>query len=632
MSNSQLPSSWALPILAAVADVSSGIGFPNEFQGNATGDLPFCKVSDISIAVQKTNGVLGKANHYVSYATAAKLKGHPLNVGSTVFAKIGEAVRLNRRAIVSTPCLIDNNVMAVKARFDVMDGYLHYFLTTVDLGEYARSTTVPALRKGDVENLLFPLAPQAEQTRITNQLDTLLTRIQACNDRFDAIPALLKRFRQAILDAALNGALLEMDSESAAESEVPKVPISAIASVGTGSTPLRSNSQFFASTGTPWVTSSATSNAVIVSANEFVTPAAVSAHRLKLYPKGTLLVAMYSEGKTRGQVAELGIEATINQACAAVVVDKKKALTAYVKLALQANYLSMRELAEGGNQPNLNLSKVKEFEIPLPTLAVQTKIVGRVETFFTLADRIEARCTAARTQARRLTPLVLAKAFRGELVAQDPQDEPASVLLQRITAAAAQPAKTPTLRGQPRTRKSESQPLPLATQANWAELPDGAWAAPADTEGHTSVVFLAAVLKAWGRPMSPMQARLASLLCQQPRLFTAVLPADQAVQWCRLVGAAAEPLPAQVASFQPATNSQWRRALAGMRARGELVESGSGPQETWALGPGAVHIETVGWPDGRAGRVVAHLQSCGLEAILPILEPELREFVYAKAA
>ncbi len=291
-------------------------------------------------------------------------------------------------------------------------------------------TTVKGIRLEDIRGLEVPLAPSPEQTRIANQLDTLLARVQACNDRFDAIPALLKRFRQTVLDAALNGAFL--DGAAVAESELPKVSISTIASVGTGTTPLRSNSQFFASSGTPWITSSATSAACVTSANEFVTPAAISAHRLKLFPKGTLLVAMYGEGKTRGQVAELGIAATINQACAAVVVNESKAVRAYVKLALQANYLNMRELAEGGNQPNLNLSKVKEFEIPLPSLADQAEIVRRVEALFTLADRIEARCTAARAQAQRLTPLVLAKAFRGELVPQDPSDEPAIALLARI--------------------------------------------------------------------------------------------------------------------------------------------------------------------------------------------------------
>ena len=322
----------------------------------------------------------------------------------------------------------------------------------------ATGTTFKELSGAATATLPFKVAPAAEQTRIANKLDTLLIRIQSCNDRFDAISALLKRFRQTVLDAALSGDF----GETGVEADAQKVAISSIASVGTGSTPLRSNSQFFANSGTPWVTSSATSDAVVLRANEFVTPAAMSAHRLKVYPKGTLLVAMYGEGKTRGQVAELGIDATINQACAAVVVDNKKALTAFVKLALQANYLNMRELAEGGNQPNLNLSKVKEFEIPLPPLEVQTEIVQRVDALFALAERIEARAINARTHAQRLSPLVLAKAFRGELVLQDPKDEPASALLERIAAQRAMPAAK---KQSPKPRQVRATRAPKETSA-----------------------------------------------------------------------------------------------------------------------------------------------------------------------
>ena len=153
---------------------------------------------------------------------------------------------------------------------------------------------------------------------------------------------------------------------------------------------------------------------------------------------------MYGEGKTRGQVTELGIEATINQACAAIVVDETKAKKAFVKLALQAHYLEMRDLAEGGNQPNLNLSKIKEFPLCLPSLDEQNEIVRRVEALFAYADRLEARYSVAHAQVERLTPALLAKAFRGELVPQDPNDEPASVLLERIQASHAAAGEKPT--------------------------------------------------------------------------------------------------------------------------------------------------------------------------------------------
>jgi len=111
-----------------------------------------------------------------------------------------------------------------------------------------------------------------------------------------------------------------------------------------------------------------------------------------------------------------------------------------------------------------------------------------------------------------------------------------------------------------------------------------------------------------------------------------VLPAEQAAQWQRLLGPVADPLPTQVARLQPATDGAWRKALLGMRARGDLVEQGSGPQATWALGSGAGQIETAGWPEGRAGWGVAYLRAHGAEAILPLLEPLTVEFVHARAA
>lgn len=431
-----LPTTWALTNLGSVINYgSTSKAEPNEI---ADGDW----VLELEDIEKDSSRLLQKMTFLQRQSKSTK---NHFQAGDVLYGKLRPY--LNKVLIADEPGYCTTEILPLKAGPHIDNRYLFYWLKHPAFLKYVEAEShgmnMPRLGTETGKAAPFVLAPRNEQTRISNQLDTLLTRVQACNDRFDAIPALLKRFRQTVLDAALNGAFL--DGAAVAEPELPKVSISTIASVGTGSTPLRSNSQFFASSGTPWITSSATSAAFVTSANEFVTPAAISAHRLKLFPKGTLLVAMYGEGKTRGQVAELGIDSTINQACAAVVVNESKAVRAYVKLALQANYLNMRELAEGGNQPNLNLSKVKEFEIPLPSLAEQAEIVRRVEALFALADRIEARCTAARAQSQRLTPLVLAKAFRGELVPQDPNDEPASDLMVRIglakTAAAIKPKK-----------------------------------------------------------------------------------------------------------------------------------------------------------------------------------------------
>ncbi|ENO77549.1 restriction endonuclease subunit S, partial [Thauera sp. 63] len=323
--------------------------------------------------------------------------------------------------------------------------YLGWFLKSdayrTGISQLARGVNINNLKWSHFQEIPLPLAPRPEQKRIADKLDSVLARVDACRDRLDRIPALLKRFRQSVLAAATSGRLTE---DWRAVNVMPPwraSDIQSVAQVATGSTPLRSNSTFYAETGTPWITSAATSQPVVIAAEQFVTDEAVAAHRLKVFPVGTLLVAMYGEGKTRGQVTELGLPATINQACAAVVVDEHMALRGYVKLVLQANYMQMRELAEGGNQPNLNLSKVKEFPLLLPPLAEQHEIVRCVETLFAFADRVEARCAAARKQAGQLTPALLAKAFRGELVPQDPADEPAAELLKRLAARRAEAPK-----------------------------------------------------------------------------------------------------------------------------------------------------------------------------------------------
>jgi type I restriction enzyme S subunit len=101
----------------------------------------------------------------------------------------------------------------------------------------------------------------------------------------------------------------------------------------------------------------------------------------------------------------------------------------------------------------------------------QAEIVRRVESLFAYADRLEARYAAARAQVERLTPALLAKAFRGELVPQDPNDEPASVLLERIRAArAAAPAKPK--RGRAAASRAAGRQTATPAQGDQAQLAD----------------------------------------------------------------------------------------------------------------------------------------------------------------
>lgn len=86
------------------------------------------------------------------------------------------------------------------------------------------------------------------------------------------------------------------------------------------------------------------------------------------------------------------------------------------------------------------MARLREFALPVAQPAEQDEIVHRVDTLFAFADRLEARLAKAQAAADRLTPALLAKAFRGELVPQDPADEPAAVLLHRLAASRQAPS------------------------------------------------------------------------------------------------------------------------------------------------------------------------------------------------
>ena len=186
-----------------------------------------------------------------------------------------------------------------------------------------------------------------------------------------------------------------------------------IAHVGTGATPLRSKPEYFNPRTFSWVTSGETSSPFISNTEQYISPLALKETNLTLYPKGTLIVAMYGQGKTRGQVTELTIEACTNQACAAIrLFNEHESHRKYVKLFFEKIYDEIRELSAGGAQPNLNLSKVKETLIPLPPLAEQHRIVAKVDALMVLCDQLKTRIQLASQQEQRIADALVAQALQ----------------------------------------------------------------------------------------------------------------------------------------------------------------------------------------------------------------------------
>lgn len=210
---------WPTCQLGEVCEVRAGVGFPKEMQGRSTGTYPVVKVGDISQTLAAGSFYVRGARNYVEEADLKVLKVRPIPAGAVVMAKIGEAVRLNRRAILAQPSLVDNNVMAWVPTGAVTAEFLHLFSRTVRLGEQSQGGIVPSVRKSDVLLIEMPVPSRDEQHAVMKAVDH---QMEAANEARRALETCLREantLRVALLRDAMTGELSTGGSGDEASSE-----------------------------------------------------------------------------------------------------------------------------------------------------------------------------------------------------------------------------------------------------------------------------------------------------------------------------------------------------------------------------------------------------------------------------
>lgn len=186
---------WTRGKASDIVDVLQGYGFPERLQGSREGEFPFYKVSDISACVDAGGILLDEANNHIDAGVLGELRAKLMPVGSTVFAKIGEAIRSNKRAITSRPCLVDNNAAGVKAIAGLAhDHFVYYLWCQIPLIEYAGGV-VPAVNKSTMEQIPVCYPKPDEQQRIADCLSSLDARITAETSQLAA----LKTHKQGLM-------------------------------------------------------------------------------------------------------------------------------------------------------------------------------------------------------------------------------------------------------------------------------------------------------------------------------------------------------------------------------------------------------------------------------------------------
>ncbi|HIF9500109.1 TPA: restriction endonuclease subunit S [Photobacterium damselae] len=184
-----------------------------------------------------------------------------------------------------------------------------------------------------------------------------------------------------------------------------KSTVGSIAKVTSGGTPSRKNDSYW-NGDIPWVTTSEVKFGVIADTEQKITKQGLDNSSAKLFPKDTILMAMYGQGKTRGQVAKLGIEASTNQACAALLLNKEHDVEYYYQYLI-SQYDNIRELANSGGQQNLSAGIIKDISVPVPPLPEQRKIAQILSTWDRGIATTEKLIDASKQQKKALMQQLL---------------------------------------------------------------------------------------------------------------------------------------------------------------------------------------------------------------------------------
>ena len=427
--------------------------------------------------------------------------------GTIVFPKRGGAIATNKKRILAQPSAFDLNSMGLKAR--IGEEYFWHWFSALDLGTISDGSNVPQINNGDILPLQVPLPPLPEQHRIVAKLEELFSKLDAGVAAVRRTQALLKRYRQSVLHAAVTGeltrawraahppapaetgaALLQRiraerraqweaaqvakrggqlplgegwkskyaEPEEPDTSELPDLPegwsvarLDMIASLKGGITKdsKRKNSE---SRSVPYLRVANVQRGYLDLTEIKEIEATEEAIRDLALQYGDVL---FNEGGDldklgRGWIWENQVPECIHQnhvfRARTYLPEMASRLISYWGNSFGQLYF-MRVGKQTTNLASINLSKLSEFPVPLPPLAEQAEIVREVEARISTLDNLETTLSAELKRAERLRQSLLHRAFTGRLVPQQATDEPAAALLARLRETPTPPAKAKAGRG-----------------------------------------------------------------------------------------------------------------------------------------------------------------------------------------
>lgn len=470
-----LPKGWSTAKAAEVCELVQSGGTPKS-GSSPIGEIPFLKVNNLvsqRIDFEARSQFIARSIHE---SELSKSRAYP---GDVLMNIVGPP--LGKIAVVPDNYQewnFNQAIAAFRPSEAVSTEWIYWYLLGGDnIQSIMRETRGIAgqvnISLSQCRSFNFPVPPAAEQRRIVAKLDALTAHIARARAELDRVPVLAKRMRESALRAGVTGRLTASWREQVQTEPVvqllervnaPKqgrggreptnkvvpgvaglsvnapgvavpngwqwVSLLRVAKQETGHTPSRSHPEYWDG-GIPWVgirDAGAHHGRGIMETMQTISEEGLANSSARLLPKGTVCL---SRTASVGYVTMMARDMATSQDFATWTCTDALS-PEYLMYALMAEGDDIRKFGMGSTHTTIYFPEIRALHIALPPRQEQDEIAHRVRKALARADRLEAEAARARVLLDKLEASILAKAFRGELVPQDSNDEPASVLLERI--------------------------------------------------------------------------------------------------------------------------------------------------------------------------------------------------------
>ena len=477
MRDDPLPTGWVSTTLGECYKWSSG-GTP--LRSNSAyygGEIPWAVIGDLP------DGPISSTSTSITDAGLENSSAKWAEQGSLLVAMYGSIGKLG----IARERITTNQAIAFTNPHPVLVSYLFWYLyyQRGQLHARGKGGTQRNISQTVIRSFPFVLAPLPEQHRIVAKLDELFSELDAGVAALERAQAKLKRYRASVLKAAVEGKMTEewrrnnppnemgeellrrilverrnrWEEEQLAKfnakgqkppknwqqkykepvepntSELPELPegwcwatMDQFAETASGGTPSRMEPSYFGGS-IPWVKSGELEDRLVVHCKETITERGLRASSARIFPSGTLCVALY--GATVGKLGLLGMDAATNQAVCGIFLPSYISTT-YLFHYFRAIRPQLMRRGRGGAQPNISQQIIRATLVAVPPRTEQVVIASEVDRHLSLINQTSRTLTFGIERASRVRQSILKRAFEGRLVPQDPNDEPASLLLERI--------------------------------------------------------------------------------------------------------------------------------------------------------------------------------------------------------